>query len=87
MIKSMSEMIPTQITIMFTIWAMTRFAENFGLLSLLSQNTIGRQNPTAGLLVAPMTVMASEMFGMNTASTKHVVTMINVHKRFSFLFI
>ena len=87
MIKSMSEMIPTQITIMFTIWAMTLFAENFGLLSLLSQNTIGRQNPTAGLLVAPITVMASEMFGMKTASTKHVVTMINVHKRFSFLFI
>ena len=43
---------------------------------------IGKQKPTAGLLVAPMTVIASEIFGIKTARRKHVVTIINVHSKF-----
>ena len=57
--------------------------ENLELLSFLSQKIIGRQNPTAGLLVAPMTVIASEILGMQTAAKKHAETMEKVARKFS----
>ena len=61
--------------------------ENLPLLSFLSQNIIGRQKPTAGLLVSPMTVIASEIFGIQTAARKHAETIEKVTKKFSTLFI
>ena len=64
-------------------WAITLLNENLELLSFLSQKIIGRQNPTAGLLVAPMTVIASEILGMQTAAKKHAETMEKVAKKFS----
>ena len=50
--------------------------------SIRSQKMIGRVNPTKGLLVDPITVMALLMLGMNTAAMKHMVTREKVHKRF-----
>ena len=61
--------------------------ENVELLSFLSQNMIGRQKPTAGLLVSPMTVIASEIFGIQTAARKQAETIEKVTKKFSTLFI
>ena len=48
---------------------------------------MGRVNPTSGFDVAPMTVMASEMLGMATASTKQVVMIAKVIRKFYILFI
>ena len=64
-------------------WAIILLNENVELLSFLSQNMIGRQKPTQGLLVAPITVIASEIFGMQTAARKHAETMEKVAKKFS----
>ena len=47
----------------------------------------GIVKPTSGFVVAPMTVIASEMLGIATAKTKHVVITPNVTMRFYFLFI
>ena len=44
---------------------------------------IGKQKPTVGLLVAPITVIASLIFGMRTPVRKHADTTENVHARFS----
>ena len=48
---------------------------------------IGRQKPTRGLVVDPITVMALLMLGMNTAAKKQIVTKDSVHRIFYSLFI
>ena len=48
---------------------------------------IGRQKPTRGLVVDPITVMAALMFGMNTAAKKQIVTRENEHRKFCIVFI
>ena len=48
---------------------------------------MGNENPTNGLLVEPITVMASLMLGMHTAAKKQTVTRNKVHKKFYVLVI
>lgn len=48
---------------------------------------MGREKPTKGLLVEPMTVMASAMFGMKTPLRKQMLTRESEHQKFSFEFI
>ena len=78
-----SEVIPNAITNTFTRYAASLYVEKAGLLSVFNQKKIGRQKPTIGLLVAPITVIASPMFGMTTAARKQADTMEKVHSRFS----
>ena len=78
-----SEVIPNAITNTFTRYAASLYVEKAGLLSVFSQKKIGKQKPTVGLLVAPITVIASPMFGMTTAAKKLTNTRVKVHNRFS----
>ena len=82
-VKSTNELIPTRITITLTMCASTLYGEHAGLRSVFSQKMIGKQKPTIGLLVAPMTVIASPMLGMQTAARKQSDTMEKVQRRFS----
>ena len=50
-----------------------------------NQKIIGRVNPTKGLLVDPITVIALLMLGMNTAAMKQIVTRAKVQMKFCVL--
>ena len=47
---------------------------------------MGSEKPTRGLLVDPITVIASAMFGMNTPQRKQIETRANEHQKFSLEF-